>query len=191
MAIWSGYIGLAVGFILLMTMLLWIVISTKGSVFLKAVLIPVTLWYGTVLFFSAQNFMGWPAQKAVPEDSYVLAFRIREPDPSDSSAGAIFLWASTPSASGLSEDAASGLSINPKEVFEYRSKGEPRAYRLPYDRELHKMLLKAQENQKNSPGSMIQVRKNGDAGRRPADGQSQAQLELNIVNPLEMLPRKN
>ena len=191
MAIWSGYIGLAVGFILLVAMLLWIVISSKGSVFLKAVLIPVTTWYGAVLFFSAQNLMGWPVEKYLPEESYILAFRIREPEPASGYPGAIFIWASMPTGSAASsKDPEPNLAINPKSFFDYQDKSEPRAYRLPYDRELHKNLVKAGEDQKNHPGSRIQVQKKR-PGEQYGSEQSVALIDLNIVNPMELLPDKD
>jgi hypothetical protein len=194
--IWAGYLGLAIAFILLAAMLLWVVISSKGSTVFKAVLIPVAIWYGAVLFFTAQNLMGWPVDQSVPEDSYILAFSVKEPDSATGYPGAILLWASIPATISQEGDLKENdpiLALHPKNLFDYQDKNDPRAYRLPYDRKLHKMLMKARESQQGQPGAMIRIQKNENQGPDSGDHQEQsmAMLNIDIVNPLEMLPKKD
>jgi hypothetical protein len=193
---WSGYFGLATSFILLATMLLWILISAKGSVYLKALLIPVAIWYGGVLFFSAQNLMGWPVSRSVPAESYILAYSIKEPQPANGYPGAIFLWAGTPQTAMVEEEGEEPgnpvTALNPKTLFDYQDKSDPRSYRLPYDRELHEMLQQASEAQQEQPGTMIRMQKNGEQGQHSSDSETSTDmLNLDIINPLDLLPKKD
>ena len=92
MDMWSGYIGLSVAFVIISAIVLWFSIRTPGKIIIKAMLIPVTVWYGLVLYYSVPNLMGWPISESIPENSQVLAARIKEPDPKLNDAGAIYLW---------------------------------------------------------------------------------------------------
>ena len=89
MEMWSGYIGLSIAFVIISAIVLWFSIRTPGKIIIKAMLIPTTIWYGLVLFYTVPNLMGWPISKPIPDDSQVLSFLIKEPNPKHNDPGAI------------------------------------------------------------------------------------------------------
>ena len=92
MGMWSGYTGLTIAFVLISAIVLWFSIRTPGQIIIKAMLIPVTVWYGLVLYYSVPNLMGWPISQSIPDNSQVLDIRIKEPDPKHNDPGAIYFW---------------------------------------------------------------------------------------------------
>ena len=92
MDVWSGHIGLSIAFVIISAIVLWFSIRTPGQIIIKAILIPVTIWYGLALYYSVPNLMGWPVSQSIPENSQVLAIRIKEPDPNLNDPGAIYFW---------------------------------------------------------------------------------------------------
>jgi len=191
MALWSGYIGLTIAFVLLAAVLLWVVIAARGNIMVKMVLIPMTIWYGAALYFSVQNLMGWPTARSMPENSYILAYRIREPEPRNDYPGAIFLWVSTRSPEYAENQ--SSFALIPKNVFMYRDSADPRAFRLPYSRQMHRELRQAREQMQGRPGSMLQAKKDkgGQQGQGGNKESSRSPLQFEIINPIQMLPKKD
>ncbi len=191
MMIWSGYMGLTIAFVLLAAVLLWVVIAARGHTVAKLVLIPVTVWYGVALYYSAQNLMGWPTARAVPENSYVLAYRIREPEPKNDYPGAIFLWVS--GQSPYQDNSRSSFSIIPRNLFNYHDTRAPRAFRLPYNRQMHQNLRQAQEQMKGQPGSLMRVKKIKSNKVESGSGseKNNSPIKLEIINPMQMLPKKD
>jgi hypothetical protein len=127
MGVWSGYIGLSIAFVIISAIVLWFSIRTPGQIIIKAMLIPATVWYGLVLYYSVPNLMGWPISQSIPDNSQVLAIRIKEPDPKHNDAGAIYFWVNIKPGSKSPEQTVKAL-LNPKNVFSYTSKTQPRAY---------------------------------------------------------------
>jgi hypothetical protein len=187
MGIWSGYAGLTVGFLAIASILLWFLITTRGRVVIKTTLIFLTVWYGFVLYYSLENFTGWPTPQAVPHNSRLLALRVNEPDSNRNEPGGIYLWVTS------GQDSAKGLSlIHPRNLFKNVHSSEPRSHKLPYDRELHKALLQAQAKMEGIPGAEMNIRKSRDKrqkGKIDGDEQSRAPLEFEILNPSTMLPK--
>ncbi len=188
MGMWSGYIGLSIAFVIISAIVLWFSIRTPGQIIIKAILIPATVWYGLVLYYSVPNLMGWPISRTIPDNCQILATRIMEPDPKHNDPGAIYFWVDIKPGSKSPQQTLKA-QLNPKSVFSHNSKTLPRAYQLPYSRELHKAIADAQRKAQGVPGAQLRTKKKG-SKRGPAGSQeSKAALELEIINPVHSLPK--
>ncbi len=185
---WSGYVGLSIAFVIISAIVLWFSIRTPGQIIIKAMLIPATVWYGLVLYYSVPNLMGWPVSQTVPDNSHVLAVRIMEPDAKHNDPGAIFVWVNIKPPSNSPEQTLTA-QINPKSLFSYNGKTRPRAYQLPYSRELHKAIVEAQRKAQGVPGAQLRTKKNGSKKGPEGNDLIQADLQLEIINPIKSLPK--
>ena len=188
MDMWSGYIGLAIAFVIISAIVLWFSIRTPGQIIIKAMLIPATVWYGLVLYYSVPNLMGWPISQSIPDNSQVLAIRIKEPDPKQNDPGAIYFWVNIKPDSKSPEQTVKAL-LNPKSVFSYNSRTQPRAYQLPYSREMHKAIVEAQRKAQGVPGAQLKTKKGKSKRGNPGNDTSKAKLELEIINPVKSFPK--
>lgn len=188
MELWSGYIGLTISFVIISAIVLWFAIRTPGQIIIKAMLIPVTIWYGLILYYSVPNLMGWPVSQSVPDKSHVIAVRINEPNPMHNDPGAIYFWIIVKPSSKNSEQKLAGL-FNIKNVFSSNKKTQPRAYQLPYSRKLHKAIVEAQRKSKGTPGGQIRTKKGTSKRRNSGNDESRAPLEFEIFNSVNLLPK--
>jgi hypothetical protein len=188
MELWSGYIGLSIAFVIISAIVLWFSIRTPGQIIIKAMLIPATIWYGLVLYYTVPNLAGWPISQPIPDNSHVLAIRINEPNPIYNDPGAIYVWANIKPSPKSSEKKLAGL-LNPKNVFSYHRKTQPRAYQLPYSRKMHKAIVAAQRKVKGIPGAQIRTKKGSSKRRNSGNDESQASLKFEIVNPVKLFPK--
>lgn len=188
MDVWTGYTGLSIAFVIISAIVLWFSIRTPGQIIIKAILIPATIWYGLALYYSVPNLMGWPVSQSIPDNSQVLAIRIKEPNPKLDDPGAIYFWVDIEPGSKRSEQTLAAL-FNPESVFSYESKRQPRAYQLPYSRKMHKAIVEARRKAQGVPGAQIRTRKGrfnrGSSGKE----ESKATLELEIVNPVKFFSK--
>jgi hypothetical protein len=143
MNIWFGYSGLTIAFLIISTVMLWIIIQTKGKILTKAIIIPMVIWYSLVLFNAGPNLMGWPSPRVMPIGSEILTYIIKEPQAPQK--GAFYFWVIPP------EEKSWIDKISP----DYFMPGEPKSYKIPYDRELHKRLLEAQKKKQERRGSKM------------------------------------
>jgi type IV secretory pathway VirB6-like protein len=174
---------LALSFLLLASILGYIVIQTKLNPIIKAVLIVVMIWYSIALYSAPGHFMGWSKPISVlPENSIILAYRIVEP--SKTTKGGMYFWVLDPREG---KDAS-----NPREFFKLVGESEPRYYCIPYDRELHKQLEEAEKTRKRNPnGLMIWSKGNSHkADRNNEDGDRTGERGFKIKNPVDLLPEK-
>jgi hypothetical protein len=183
MGMWSGYIGLSIAFVIISAIVLWFSIRTPGQIIIKAMLIPATVWYGLVLYYSVPNLMGWPISQSIPDNSQILAIRIVEPDPKHNDPGAIYFWVNI-KPSSKSPQQTLKAQLNPKSIFSYKSKTRPRAYQLPYSRKLHKAIVDAQRKAQGVPGAQLRTKKSGSKRGPKGNDESKAALELEIINPI-------
>jgi len=192
MELWSGYIGLTISFVIISAIVLWFAIRTPGQIIIKALLIPATIWYGLILYYSVPNLMGWPVSQSIPDNSHVLAVRINEPNPMHNDPGAIYVWVIVKPSSKSSEQKLAGL-FNLKNVFSSNKKTQPRAYQMPYSRKLHKAIVEALRKAKGTPGGQIRTKKGTAKGtsklRNSGNDESRAPLEFEIVNPVNLLSK--
>jgi hypothetical protein len=188
MDMWSGYMGLSTAFVIISAIALWFSIRTPGQIIIKAMLIPVTVWYGLALYYSVPNLMGWPVSKSIPDNSQVLAIRIKEPNPKSNDPGAIYFWVDIKPNSNSSEHTLKA-QLNPKSVFSYNSRTQPRAFQLPYSRKLHKDIVEAQRKAEAVPGAQLRTRKGGSKRGPLGNDESNAALEIEIINPVKLFPK--
>ena len=143
MSIWFGYSGLTIAFLIISAIMLWVALQTKGKTLTKAIVIPMVIWYSLVLFNAGPNLMGWCAPGLLPIGSEILTFIITEPKGPDT--GGMYFWVMP------KEEKRWIDKISP----DYFLPGEPKSYKIPYDRELHKRLLEAQKEKTKKRGSKM------------------------------------
>ena len=126
-------LGLTLAYVTLGTLLLIVLVHLAMPRVAKAVLIGLmTVFYSGVFFFS-QSLLGWAAATAVPERFQVLWTRVVEPNPSQQSAGEIYLWVE---------------ELDERNI----ASGEPRAFVVPYSPTLADKVSTAQaEIKKGNP----------------------------------------
>ena len=132
--------------------------------------------------------MGWPTTQLIADNSHILSLRIKEPNPLNDDAGAIYIWADTQANLENPQKAMIAL-LNPKTTFAYESTIDPRAYKLPYRRQMHKVILKARKQMAAMPGSQMQIKNSNSKPGSPANIQANAGLNIEIINPVRLLPK--
>ena len=125
MGLETGVLGLVLGYVLLSTLLLAVMIWLPIRRWLKVTAILAASFFYIVVFFATQDLLGWSAPVAVPDRFQVLWTRVIEPNPSRNNPGAIHLWVEELDESNLPS-------------------GEPRAFRLPYSVDLARKVSAAQ-----------------------------------------------
>ena len=129
---------IALGFVLIAALILWFIIGSKGHWGSKAIMILLSLYFCLSVGFSVRDFMGWPTEEDLPEKFRVYWLVIDEPDPKGDSGGNIYVWLQPNSTTETVHDSWEDYLIS----F-YDGDSEPRAYRLPYTRELHEQAQEA------------------------------------------------
>lgn len=163
----AAVVGLVTCYAVLATLLLSLNLRSGWPWQVKAAAIAVTAAFFVVAFIAVDAMLGWPTEGAPPERFQLHAALVQEPDPQGGRQGVIYLW--------LSPRGPEGVAADP-----------PRAYALPYSRELHRQVADAKARLEQ--GRPIEGRR----ARRPASGGAQTgsvQLEL-FEAPPAMLPAK-
>lgn len=150
MDIW-GSLSLVTSFVFIITLLLWIVINTKGKYWLKVLIIPLAIWYGLALYYAIPNLMGWPTRDELPDYGYVIGVIIDEPNARDAE-GAIYLIIQSAPAN---EKQGVWYRLDPRNAVEHGDMAEPRVYKIDYDRFTHEKIVKNQQQQKDRGGIML------------------------------------
>lgn len=184
MDILLGYNGLATAFIIIAALHLYVIVYSKGGVVIKALLIPMVLWYGLVLFYTPGKLMGWPTPQPIPDNSRVLSMMFREPF--KGRPGSIYILVI--SRAGIGKSNIEEV-LNPKYIFGYSEKNVPRLYRLPYKRELHKRLKDGEREAKKkggfmsiSKGKKVKIKKKNNWVFDP-------ETIIEIVDPKTLMPK--
>lgn len=118
-------IALVVSYVVLALLLLSLNLRSAWHWSIKATAIAVTAGFFVVVFLALEAMLGWPTEAAPPARFQLHAALVHEPDRKSRTGGAIYLWLSPRDALG--------------EIT-----GPPRAYALPYSRELHEQTDRAQ-----------------------------------------------
>lgn len=172
-------------YLLIMLFLCWSVIYSKGRTIYKCIGAAVALWFSLSFFYVLPDLKGWPAEISIPDKSRIIALTIVEPDKADP--GAFYFWCDI-----KPDNLQSTRNLfNPYKRFTYTGAIEPRAYKMPYDRELHKKLLEAQKKKARMGGSWIEIVKGKEGQRRDEDGVKTDKVDFKIVNPIEFLRKDN
>ena len=173
---------LIVSFLLIATLLCLVLIQSKVNPFFKAVLIVVSIWYTVAILFIPQHFRGWPIEKdSLPDRSWILFYRIVEPKSNDK--GGMYFWL-------IDHIEQVPFKINPRETFAEVHRLIPRAYGIPYDRELHKRLERVWQKKKTFRGGFV-VWKQDERLKTKSEGRGkEGRGKFEIINPVELLPQK-
>ena len=110
-------IVVAISFVLLVGLLLWLLAAVRGRWPLKLALICAVPAFGFAILSTTNSLRGWPTGDSPPKSATFVWGVVDEPDPQTGSSGSVYLWLATGT--------------------------KPRAYRLPYSRELHKQIVQA------------------------------------------------
>ncbi len=178
-----AYAGLSVAFVIIASLFLYFIIESKAPLFVKVIIIPIVIWFTLALYFTPGKLMGWPTHAEPPDKSIILLPIIKEP--AGDSKGFIDLLVI------VREESKKSLieQLKPVNVFSYNNKNTERIYRLPYDRELHETLTKAQRKAKKIGGFMLYYR-----DRKPRDNSAGENVRghkelpaIVVINPRTIL----
>ena len=122
-------------FFILSSLLLWIVIGSKGHWGLKAGTIAFVLYFCLSINLSLSNLLGWPSDQSLPEKFQVHWIEIKEPSKKTGEKGCIYVWATSAGEHHKKDgwDDWRSLLVS----FQNYDPREPRAYRLNCSKELH------------------------------------------------------
>ena len=122
------HVSLVIAFTLLATLLIIVCTRSKINFVLKFLLVPITIWYGMVLYFTPSNLLGWSKDTEPPNKTLVISAWVEEP--SSKSKGGIYFWCiPTPNT-----DLGHGIKLDPREFTEYMASSEPRSFKIPYSK---------------------------------------------------------
>ena len=175
--------GVIVGYILLAVFMAWTLIATKGHYIYKCVGIFILVYYILIVYFSQNNIMGWPLEADLPANAKIMAVRVIEPN--DNHEGGMWFWLNEKP--HFEKDLFN--MIQPSKMFAYTGSIQPRSYKIPYDRELHKKLFEKQK-QSGKGGRFLATGKKGVKGKRKNSGQKDGkEPPFKIINPIEILQK--
>ena len=181
-----GHSGVAIGYSIVVCLLCWFVILSRGRVIAKCMAIAFSVFYAVALYMYLPQMEGYPSANEIPEGSILISIKVQEPN--GNGPGAFFLWCNPDP--NYKEKAMSLFS--PGGLLSYTGRDKPRAYTMPYDRELHKKLLEQQKKAKKTGGFLIVTRKKGDkkGNAHHGDGREvQEKTSFRVINPVEILTK--
>lgn len=134
-------VSLVLAYLIIAAILLLVLIQSPIRWWFKLILIVVVSLFAWISYLGWEQSQGWPAQVGVP-DKFLLHFAVtEEPDDDLEIEGAIFLWLTDLKHDELAE--------------------EPRAYRLPYDQQLHAKVESAMRRAK-AGNLQLGIKRGGD-----------------------------
>ena len=120
----EGIIGLSASFLLLVALILWLIILSKGKFWIiKSIVITIATLFSIVILLSLKDFIGWPSKSTLPQEFQLHWAIIDEPDKIKNTEGAIYMWVT-------------------ELDNENKNKGLPRAYKIDYTRKNHEEIMK-------------------------------------------------
>ena len=145
------------GFVLLDALLLFLLVSLRGRGHwaLKAFMIVVVLGFNFFVWSARDTGLGWPIEKPIPPLAQFVSCVVQEPEPGTKQHGVIYLWM-------IPLQAKHGI------VGYQSSAAEPRAYKEPYRRDLHKSCdYAAKETSQGIPVGIKKVNAKSKIDNRP------------------------
>ena len=118
---------IAISFLLISALMLWLLIGAKGPWKIKLVASVIVPFFMFAVWHALGSYEGWPVRTSLPHKSVLIADEVIEPDVLTHQPGVIYVWL---------------IPINGStQILGYHpTEGEPRAYRLPYSRQLQNAL---------------------------------------------------
>lgn len=114
-------LALTAGFVFICVLLLALNLRTDYHWSIKGGMVAVATLFYAITLETLPGFYGWPTPEPLPEKFVLVSHHVREPA-NDADPGAIYIWAE---------------SLDTENA-------RPRAYQLPYHKELHSRLTSAQ-----------------------------------------------
>jgi hypothetical protein len=182
----TGHIGVAIGFLIIVTLLLWFVIYSRGKIILKLSVIAISAFYAVALWGYLPKLEGYPTSNEIPNGSILLAVKVEEP--ADGKPGAFYLWINP----NPNYKAKAMSLFTPGFALAYTGSDAPRSHKLPYDKELHKKLLERQKRMQQHGGFMV-IEKGGAKKGPPKPGKgkkTEDKIRFKIINPVEVLTKE-
>jgi len=118
----TAILGLTAGFVFVVVLLLALNLRTDFHWGIKAGAILVATLFYLITLMTLPGFYGWPTSEPLPQKFRLVNMEVQEPR-NEVDEGVIYLWV----------------------VSLVDASDEPRAYRLPYTRELHSRLTAARK----------------------------------------------
>ena len=120
----EGIIGLSASFLLLVSLILWLIILSKRKFWvIKSIIIIIATSFSIIVLLSLKDFIGWPSKSKLPEEFQLHWAIINEPDKIKNTDVAIYMWVT-------------------KLNKENKNKDLPRAYKIKYTRKNHEEIMK-------------------------------------------------
>jgi len=176
---------LIISFIIIVTAIMWFLIGSKGNYILKTFTIGFCLWYGAALYYGIPTMMGWPTTNIPPEGSFIVSYSIEEP--SIGNKGAIYLWLRLPKDN--KENKPNIIwQFDPKKAFNYLYGVSPRAYEIPYDKNIQKELT---DKKNKSKLKFIGKKEKGEKGKgkKGRKGKKEQKIYIIIKNVFEIFKK--
>ena len=168
----EGIIGLSASFLLLVSLILWLIILSKRKFWvIKSIIIIIATSFSIIVLLSLKDFIGWPSKSKLPEEFQLHWAIINEPDKIKNTDGAIYMWVT-------------------KLNKENKNKDLPRAYKIKYTRKNHEEIMKgliALGDGIQQKGEMVKVKEDMDIEEELSTLQEIVIYEL----PTPLLPEKN
>ena len=154
-------VGLIAAYVLIALLLIAVTLYAQFSWRIKAGLIAIVSAFYIVTYFSFPPLLGWPTDEELPKRFNLVAIFVQEPDKTTGDPGEIFLWLTN-----LERGAR---------------RNEPRAYRVPFNDELHAKVVEAgTKMRKGLPQLGEVVDENLGPHARPTDESRGGQETTNI-----------
>jgi len=162
-------IGIPIAFVIIVSILLWLLIGAKGKWYLKAILMAIALYTSVGLWTSIDGMLGWPTAKSPPETFQIHWLTVEEPNKITGDSGAIYLWASDMDQEEVDKNPfLFGMPVE---------KGKSRLYTLPYSRNAHEQSENILTRLKNGESVIASKGKPGEGEGEGEEGNSQAGRE--------------
>jgi hypothetical protein len=168
----EGIIGLTASFLVLVALILWLIILSKGKFWIiKSIVITTSTLFSIIVLISLKDFIGWPSSSKLPQEFQLHWAIIDEPDKIKNTEGAIYMWVT-------------------KLDKENKNKGLPRSYKIDYTRKNHEEIMKGLINLGDGiqqKGEKVKVKEDIDIEEDLSNLQEIMIYEL----PKPLLPAKN
>lgn len=132
----SALVALPLYLLTLAGLLLWAIIGSRGSWYLKAAFILIVPMAIVPVWVAVHSYLGWPAPVPTSGKFILIAATVREPDESRRDPGAIYLWVRM---------AQTGIPPALSWIGYHVEPTAPRAFRMEYTRERHMSVAAAQQ----------------------------------------------
>ena len=159
-----GKLALSIAYVIPLALIVWLWVGNRlnrvGRIGLLLAL-PLIYWFH---WYSILQSLGWPTEALLPDRFELIGADVIEPNQQKNIDGSIYLW------------------VRQKDTQ------QPRAYVLPYSRELHKLLFQSKKKMKQGSAQIGSTRGRESSGKGVSLGNNQRLIFQDV--PRSRLPRK-